>query len=160
FGQIVSGALAHRLHRTLDGSKRGHDDDDALGVTVANLLHQLEARKARHLQVGDDEVGGKIFEFGERLKGVGGGLDGVAFIAQELGKRGASVGFVVDNEDTCAVHSTPTLRQALERIQYMKSVTVMMPRSSRPRRTSRAPKRRRSSVAAASVAERSGAMVD
>ncbi len=46
-----------------------------------------------------DEVGRELLELAERLEAVGGGLDRVALVAEELGERRARVDLVVDYQD-------------------------------------------------------------
>ena len=82
----------------------GHDDEGDLAVARPRLLHELDAVEARHLQVGEDDVGRELLELAERLEAVGGGLDRVALVAQELGERRTRVGLVVDDEDAAALH--------------------------------------------------------
>src|SRR5437667_17031 len=72
---------------------------DAFEGATLRLLHQLEAVHARHLQVGQKDVGREVVQLGKRLEAVGGGLDRVAFILEDFGQRRSSIHFVVDNED-------------------------------------------------------------
>src|SRR6185312_10663902 len=81
------------------------------------------------------------FELGQRLEAVRRHLHRVALVAQQLGQRGARVGFVVDDEYPFPPHFAPTVRQARARIQCMKSDTVRMPTRALPRTTASAPTR-------------------
>ena len=72
---------------------------------LAHLLQQLDAVHARHLEVGQHQVGRELLELAERLEAVGGGLDRVALVAQELGQRGARVDLVVDDQNVSLLHA-------------------------------------------------------
>jgi hypothetical protein len=54
--EIVGGAHAQRLHRTLDGRVRRDQDEVGFGVLAAHALEQLETRHPLHGQVGEHEV--------------------------------------------------------------------------------------------------------
>jgi hypothetical protein len=59
---VVVGAALHRVDGGLDGAEARHDDRDDAGVGAVELVEQLEAAHAGHLQVGDDEVVGVALE--------------------------------------------------------------------------------------------------
>ncbi len=99
-GQVVRSAGAHRVDRRVDRAERGHHHHGRRLVLGADLLDQLDAVHAGHLEVGHDHVRGEGVELAERLEGVCGGLYLVPFVAQELGERGPRVDLVVDNQDS------------------------------------------------------------
>ena len=102
-GQVVGGARAHGRDRGLDRAERGHHDHRQVGVALAQACQQLDAVHAGHLQVGEHQVGRELLQLAQRLEPVGGGLDLVALVAQELGERGARVDLVVDDQDASLV---------------------------------------------------------
>ena len=52
--EVVERALAHRLHRGLDGRVRGDEHDRERGPERVDPLHERDAVHVRHLEVGDD----------------------------------------------------------------------------------------------------------
>jgi hypothetical protein len=101
-GHVVGGALLHGGHGAGDRAERGHQDHHPLGIVGAGARGQLEAVEPGHLEVGEQQLGGELGELGQRLEAVGGGLDLIALVAQELGQRGPRVGLVVDDQDAAS----------------------------------------------------------
>ena len=51
-GQVFESATLKARHCAVEVRKRGHDDDRQLGMAQLHLLQQLQARRARHADVG------------------------------------------------------------------------------------------------------------
>ena len=66
----------------------------------AELLDELDAVHARHLEIGHDDVRRERLVLAERLERVGRRLDLEALIAQQLGERRARVDLVIDDQNS------------------------------------------------------------
>ena len=97
-GQVVIGALLHRLHRGLDGGIAGEEDDRGGGQLAAKGLQQLEPIQARHDQIGDDDRRAKGQSLFEGLGAVGRLLDLEAPGGKEISKPGARCLLVIDDQ--------------------------------------------------------------
>ncbi len=102
-GDEVVRAGADRGDRGLEAALAGQHDGEHVGVTLLELLTQLDAGDVRHLHVGHDHVGRlgaqKIERRGRRADGLGGEPP----LAQAIAQEGRSVFVIVDDEDR-AVH--------------------------------------------------------
>ena len=107
FGQIVGSTCAHRGDRGLHGAKCGHHDHRDRLVARAQLLDQLDAVHAGHLEICHDDVGSERFELAERLEGIGCHLDLVALVAQQLRQCGPRIDLVVDDQDPSPTRHSP-----------------------------------------------------
>jgi hypothetical protein len=101
-GEIILGPLLHGSDGAMDRGERRHHDEDGTMQGALRLLHERDAVEARHLEVGEDDVRRKLLQLSERLEAVGGRLDSIALVAQNLAQCGAGVGLVVDDENAVA----------------------------------------------------------
>jgi hypothetical protein len=81
-GQVLGGTGAHRIDGRRHRTERGHHDHRGRVLHRAELLDQLDAIHAGHLEVGDDDVRSEALVLAERLEGIGRGLHVVAFVAK------------------------------------------------------------------------------
>ena len=98
-GQVVEGALAHRVDGAVDGPVGGHQDDEGRGLQLEDLAQQLDAVEVGHLQVGEDDVEGAALGGLEGLAAVAGGGGLVALRLQDHLQDVALAALVVDDED-------------------------------------------------------------
>src|SRR5262249_41527813 len=70
-----------------DVAKRGDQNDRHVGLRLLKRLQHLEAAGAFHAHVGDHEVVLRSFGARDRGRAVVGGVDLVAFAAQDLAKQ-------------------------------------------------------------------------
>ena len=98
-GEVVVGALLHRLDGVGDGAEGGHHHEGRVALGGLGLLHQADAVEARHLQVGEDHVGLELLELAERLEAVGRRLGAVALLTEDLREGRPCVGLVVHDQD-------------------------------------------------------------
>ena len=75
--QEIEGAELHRLDGRLGGAVAGHEDDEQLGIHLADAAQRFQPRKARHAHVHNDQIG---LNFGNKPQallaaGSGGQLD-------------------------------------------------------------------------------------
>ena len=96
----VEGAEARRLDRGLDRAVAGHHDHrTAIGGAGRPLAQQRDAVDVGHPDVEQHEVGHLAGARGARLRGVGGDVDVVAFLGEDLLEQAADVRLVVDDEN-------------------------------------------------------------
>ena len=111
FGEVVVRALLDGLDRPLNGGVRGDDDDPGHGRPLPKLGGKLKAVHARHVNVGDDDVGLPVVEHAQRLEGIRGGPYRHLGVTEQLGEARTSGGLVVDDKDlglwSATVHSRP-----------------------------------------------------
>ena len=102
-GQVVEGALPHRLDRALDGGVGGDHDDDLVRVALADAAHDLPAVHVRQHQVEQHQVDLLLGEHGQRLLARGAADRVVPLLPDQGGEDVLQDLFVVDDED---VHSS------------------------------------------------------
>jgi hypothetical protein len=97
--EVVESALAHRVHRAVDGAVRGHEDDAGPRGLLGELGQELDAVHVRHLEVGEDDVEGLARRRLQGLAAVGGGGRLVALRLQDHLEDVALAPFVVYDEN-------------------------------------------------------------
>ena len=91
-----AGAFADTGER---GIKAGKDEDGAGGELAGEVLHEVDAVAAGHVDVAEEEIGGEEGGGVEGLVGVVGGGDGKAVTLENEAEGAGYEGFVVDYED-------------------------------------------------------------
>src|SRR5690606_15841490 len=81
--EVVERALVHGLDRGLERCLRRHEDDRRLGVALADLRQEVEARDAGHADVRQHHVGRRLLEPFQRLAAALRGRDLEALAAQQ-----------------------------------------------------------------------------
>jgi hypothetical protein len=94
--QVVVGPLADRRDRALHPLVRGDHDHVGARVHRVDLLEEVDAAHARHLEVGDHHVGTELVDVRERLLG--------ALRAEDLEPRAEQV--ELEGDPTCGSSST------------------------------------------------------
>jgi hypothetical protein len=89
----------HRLDGRVDAPERGHQDDRRVRPDLAQLAEQLDARAARHADVGEHGVALEVAELLERLIDAPRGTDGNPVVLEERRDHLAHGGVVVDDQD-------------------------------------------------------------
>ena len=96
----IEGAQARRLDRGLDRAVTGHHDHRAaVGGAGRPLAQQRDAVDVGHPDVEQHQVGYLPGARGARLRGVGGHVDLVALLGEDLLEQTADVRFVIDHEN-------------------------------------------------------------
>ncbi len=62
FGDVIIGAIFHRLHRRLDRAVAGHYDDDCFRVVLADGVESLHTARAGQFEVEQDHVRASVIE--------------------------------------------------------------------------------------------------
>ena len=96
--EVVEGALAHGLHRAVDGAVGGHEHDAQAGLHREQLRQEGDAVHVRHLEVGEDHVERLLARNLERLPGVARRCGLVALGVEDHLQDVALVPLVVDDE--------------------------------------------------------------
>jgi len=95
--EVIVSAEFHRLDGRLRGAVGGHQNDEELGIHLADAAQRLEAVDAPHADVHEDEV---VLELGNNfeafLAGRGGGELDFRHVAEDALERILHVRFVVD----------------------------------------------------------------
>ena len=100
FFEEVVGAEFGGFHGGFDGAVPAHDDDGALqGAALLPFAQQADAVGIGHPDVEEDELRFIALVQLAGFFGVGGGVGGVAFVAEDVGEGVEDAGFVVDDED-------------------------------------------------------------
>ena len=97
--QVVGGALAHGVHRALDGAEGGHQQHRQLRLLLADGDQQLVAVHARHVHVADHQRVAVLFQGQQRLFGILHGAEGVAAQLQGVAQRIAQRAVVFDQQN-------------------------------------------------------------
>ena len=103
-GEVVEGAVAHRLDRALHRAVAGDEQHDGRPARLLELLQQREAVHLGQHEVGEDHGRMLGLDEVERLLAGGRRLDLVAPLADEPGQPFALGGLVVDDEDLAGLH--------------------------------------------------------
>ena len=104
-------ALAHRAHGGLDRAVRGHEDHLDVGRELLHGAQELEARRAGHHQIGEQDVDAVGAHDLERVLRVERGEDAHPFADEDF-LEGLDVGaLVVDDEDRDGVGGGRFLRK-------------------------------------------------
>ena len=77
----------------------GGGDDRNARSDLADAANQFVPFQTRHLDVGDDRVGGGRIELLQRFEPVCRLLDSIAFVLEEFGQLGTIVRLVVDDQN-------------------------------------------------------------
>ena len=97
-GQVVVGALLHRLDRALDGALAGEHDDRRLGVVGPQGREEGEAVHAGHDEVADHDGGRLLGRALQRLDAVAGARDLVPPQSEEVGESLAGDVVILDDQ--------------------------------------------------------------
>ena len=98
-GDVIERAVFERPDRGLDRGVTGHHDDAGVELLALDLLEQLDAVHARHADVGDRQVELAAGQLGERIVGVGGGIDVVPFLDKPMDERVPNDQLIIHDED-------------------------------------------------------------
>ena len=98
--------MLHRLDRGCDARGAGGQDDRQVEIAGAHGPEEVQAGKARHLEIADDELEAVRGQPLHRLQTVGGGLEAVASTRERGLIEVENVRIVIDQEQTraCALH--------------------------------------------------------
>ena len=92
--------FAHDLDGFLDAAEGCENDGRRRRGGFLQFREQGRcAIQVRHIQIGDNRVGGKVAEFFEGIAAIAGGLRFVAPAGQQMGHGGALALIVVDDQD-------------------------------------------------------------
>src|SRR5262249_46239015 len=94
---VVVGAALHRVDGRLHRAEAGHDDRQRVGRRRADLLEQLDAAHARHLQIADHEIVVGDVELAQRRVAVFGRAPALSSYPGEVRGEGANDFLVVDD---------------------------------------------------------------
>ncbi len=98
-GEVVEGPELHRLHRGIYGAEGGEHDDDRRRRPLLDRREHLETGHARHLQVGDHQLGRLLLEKPQAGLAVRSGVDVVPLLLQVVLENAPQRTIVVDDED-------------------------------------------------------------
>ena len=98
-GDEVVRAGANRGDRGVEPALAGQHDRQQVGIALAELLAQLDAGDPGHLDVGDDDVGGRRAQVLQRSLARGHGIDIEAALPERVPQQDSSVFIVVDDQD-------------------------------------------------------------
>ena len=98
-GDEVVRAGADRGDRGVEPTLAGEHDRQQIGMALAQLLAQLDARHAGHLDVGHDDIRRHRAQVLERRLAGGHGIDVEAALAQAVAQQHRGVVVVVDDQD-------------------------------------------------------------
>ena len=101
-GQVVVGALFHRLDRRLDGALRGQDHNGVVAAIVLERPQQFQTVAPRHDQIADDDRWPEHGNALKRLLTVAGGVRSEPPRPHKFGQAEPGAGFVLDDENTFA----------------------------------------------------------
>ncbi len=97
-GDVVVGAVLHRLDGGRGPAEGGHHDDLELRVLALELAEYADPVLVGELDIHHHEVGQVLGDLLDRLRAALAELDRVALFAQEVLEQGADIGFVIDDE--------------------------------------------------------------
>ena len=103
-GQVVEGAVTHRLHGALHRAVPGDHEHDGRPAGLLQLLQQREAVHLRQHQVGEHHRRMLGLDQVEGLLGGGRGLDVVTPLTHQSSQAFALGGLVVDDQDLSCLH--------------------------------------------------------
>ena len=83
-GNIVEGALLHRVHCRFEGGITCDEDDLGVGTVSPAFFQDLQAVHFLHAQVGEDDVELLLVQVGQRVGAALGGGDLVAFLLHHV----------------------------------------------------------------------------
>ena len=96
--QVVEGTLLHRLHGLVHRAEGGHHNHRQIRLMLFDGGQELHSVQARHLHVGDDQVGLVLVQDPQGLLTRGGGQNLVALAAEQGLQYQEVVLFIIDNE--------------------------------------------------------------
>ncbi len=105
FFDVVEGPVAHGFDRRVDGSVSGDHQHLRAVPAAGQMLDELQAVHAGHLQVGDDHVETLLLQPLEGFDGAGEALHLVARLVQHVGHRMAGLRVVVHDQDAAEVQA-------------------------------------------------------
>src|SRR5262249_12598690 len=109
FRDEVAGARSHRVHRDVDASERGHEQDELVRPPGEDRLHDVGLPHAGHPHVRDDEIERLAADPVQSLRRRRVALHAEAAVDEALGEELDDAGIVVEDEKTRAVqHGIPT----------------------------------------------------
>src|SRR5574337_822903 len=102
---VIVGPALHRLDRSLECGKGGHDDDGKLGTGLLDPTEGLQPVCARHLDVHEDKVDIRVRCSPERFYPIGSQRDPIPFAFQRLAQGPTDAFFIINDEDlSCSDH--------------------------------------------------------
>ena len=104
-GQVVEGPVLDRGDRRFDGGEGGEQNDRKSRIHLASAAQHLHAVHARHLEVGQQEVGTLRLDERERAMRVGRGQTLVAGPLQDAGTVLDHIRLVVDHQHALRRHA-------------------------------------------------------
>src|SRR5262249_43479705 len=111
-GEVVEGAVLHRLHGAIDGTLAREHDDRELGMVDPESGQETEAIHAGHHEVAHHDGGRLLRRALEGLDAVGGDRDLVAPQGEEIGHALSSKGIVLDDQHTLTHGSARSARRS------------------------------------------------
>ena len=105
FFNVVEGPVPHRFNRRGHSSMGRDHDNLRRALPLPELDDELDARHARHFQVGDDAIEAHRFEQLQGLGRASAALHLVARMAQHVGHRLPRAGVIVDDKYAAGGHS-------------------------------------------------------
>jgi hypothetical protein len=109
FREVVERPLLHRGHRGLDGREAGDHDDGQRGIELVGAPEQRQAVHARHLEVGQHQVGTLALEDRQRGRAVPGRRARIALTREDARAVLEHVGLVVDDQNARSAHLAPEI---------------------------------------------------
>ena len=97
-GDVVVGAVLHRLDGGRGAAEGGHHDDLELGVLALQLAEDADPVLVGQLDIHHHEVGQVLGDLLDAPRRRSCRADRVALFVQEVGEQGADIGFVIDDE--------------------------------------------------------------
>jgi hypothetical protein len=111
-GEVVVGAGLHGGDREALRAVRREQDDGQRGVACVDGGDELEPAHARHLEVGEHDLG--VVEAGQRFGAGARGDHRVPAIDEHLAEREQDAGLVVDEQDLA--HAAGSMREEADEV--------------------------------------------